>query len=239
MGGGGWRRVRVRVLWTNEAVRGTDLRGWAAAVVDCLRATSSVAAALAAGARAVVPVATVEEARAYDPAYLRAGEQQTVPIPGFDFGNSPGAFTPAVVGGRSLVLVTTNGSKALRWTADAGADPIVAFALVNVAAAARALAGVERLCVVCAGTRGEFALDDACCAGALLDRLERSVPLTCDDAAKAALLLYRAGGAALVAESRAAANLRAHHYDDDLAWCAREDVLAAVPLWDGKALVRA
>jgi 2-phosphosulfolactate phosphatase len=231
--------MQVRVLWTNEAVRGRDLRGSAAAVVDCLRATTTVITALAAGARDVVPVSTVEEARAFDPAYLRAGEQQTVPIPGFDLGNSPEAFTPEAVGERGIVLVTTNGSKAVRWTADAGADPIVAFALVNVSAAAARLASADRLWIVCSGTRGEFALDDACCAGALVDRLLGRLgagAVTLDDAARAAHLIYRGGGARLIPLSHAAANLREHGYDADLAFCAREDVVEAVPLWDGRAL---
>lgn len=230
--------MRVRVLWTNEAVRGERLAGSAAAVVDCLRATSTVSAALAAGARTIVPVATVEEARAFDPEFLRAGEQQIVPIPGFDLGNSPAAFTAGAVGGRGIVLVTTNGSKALRWTAEAGAGPIVAFALLNVSAAARRLRAVERLTIVCSGTRGDFALDDACCAGALIDRLERQATVDLDDAAKAAHILYGAGGAGLVARSRAADHLREHAYESDLAFCMREDVLDAVPLWDGTGLVR-
>jgi 2-phosphosulfolactate phosphatase len=231
--------LQVRVLWTNEAVRGADLRGSAAAVVDCLRATTTVVTAVAMGAREVVPVTTVEEARAFDPSYLRAGEQQIVPIPGFDLGNSPRSFTPEAVAGRGIVLVTTNGSKAIRWTADAGADPVVAFALVNVRAASRRLAGLARLCIVCSGTRGEFALDDACCAGALVDRLAARLgeqALSLDDAAQAARLLYRSGGAGLVARSRAAAHLREHGYDEDLAFCAREDVMEAVPVWDGRAL---
>jgi len=231
--------MEVRVLWTNEAVRGCDLRGFAAAVVDCLRATTTVTTALGAGARDVVPVATVEEARAFDPSYLRAGEQQIVPIPGFDFGNSPLAMTPEAVRGRGIVLVTTNGSKAVRWTADAGADPIVAFAMVNASGAAAQLARVARLCIICSGTRGEFALDDACCAGALIERLARRVgerELQLDDAARAAHQLYLGGGVGLIPLSQAAANLREHGYDADLAFCAREDVTEAVPLWDGRAL---
>lgn len=231
--------MRVQVLWTNEAVRGRDLAGSAAAVVDCLRATTTVVTAIANGAKDIVPVATVEEARAFDPAYLRAGEQQIVPIPGFDFGNSPLAVTREAVAGRGIVLVTTNGSKAVRWTADAGAGPVVAFALVNVTATAARLAAAERLCIVCSGTRGEFALDDACCAGALVERLAARVgerALELDDAAKAARMVYRAGGAAVVPMSRAADHLRAAGYDDDLAYCVREDILQAVPEWDGTAL---
>lgn len=227
------------MLWTNEAVQGRDLRGCAAAVVDCLRATTTVVAAIAHGAEEVVPVTTVEEARAFAPAYLRAGEQQIVPIPGFDFGNSPLGFTPETVGGRKVVLVTTNGSKAVRWTADAGADPIVAFALVNVSAAAARLEAAERLWIVCSGTRGEFALDDACCAGALIDRLAGRLgeaALDLDDAGRAVRFVYQAGGAGAIPLSRAADHLRAAGYEADLAFCAREDVLGTVPVWDGRSL---
>ena len=237
--------MRVELVFTREAVAELDLEGAAAAVVDCLRATTTIAAALAAGARSVLPVATEAAARdlAARGGLLLAGERRCLPPDGFDLGNSPASFTPARVAGRQIVLWTTNGSRALAAAAERAAS-VVAFALVNAAAVARHLGRQRpaRLVVVCAGTEGHFALDDTYAAGALLARLRSWTPLDCDDRATAALLTYRAAAdrpLPVLAGTGAAARLRAHGLFDDVRFAARPDALASVPDWRDGRLVDA
>ncbi len=198
-------------------------------VVDVLRATSTIAQALAAGYRRVLCCAEVEEARAVaarEGRAVLAGERRTVRIPGFDFGNSPREFLrPAA---DTLVLTTTNGTRLLVAAAER-CDLVLVGSLLNleaVVAEARAQ-GAADVAVLCAGVRGELALDDAYCAG----RLARALDGRPTDSAEAAMRLAGTFATALDAlgASESARNLRASGLDDDVAWCARESVLAVAP----------
>lgn len=160
--------------------------GSAAVVVDVLRATTSIALALDHGAAAVVPAETACDARARAgrrPGSLLAGERGGLRIDGFDLGNSPAEFTPERVGGRTVVMSTTNGTRAI--LAAASAEIVLAGALVNRSPTAARLAGHDGpVHVVCAGTDGAVSLDDCLAAGAIIARLEDLIgPDALDDAA--------------------------------------------------------
>jgi 2-phosphosulfolactate phosphatase len=198
-------------------------------VVDVLRATSTMAQALASGYRRVLCCAEIDEARALArteaPAVL-AGERRLEPIPGFDLGNSPRevAAGPAA---ETLVLTTTNGTRLL-VTAAARFRHVYVGSLLNldaVAAAARGHGG--DVAVLCAGVLGELALDDAYCAGRIADALggERT------DSATAAIRLAQtfADATAGIGSGRSAWNLRRHGLEADIEWCARENALDVVP----------
>jgi 2-phosphosulfolactate phosphatase len=196
-----------------------------AVVVDVLRATSTIVQALASGYRRVLCCAEIDEARELRERLgegVLAGERRAQAIPGFDLGNSPAEFVEPR--GETVILTTTNGTRAI-VAAAAGADTVLVGSLLNLAAVADAArdpgAAVE---VVCAGVDGRFTLDDAYCAGRIAGLLggERS------DAAEAAVRL--AGSFANAGEGlRAAENPSQEALGDDLAWCARESVLAVVP----------
>ena len=194
-------------------------------VVDVLRATSTMAQALAAGYRRVLCCAEIEEARALaeseGPARL-AGERRLEHIEGFDFGNSPRELVgePAA---ETLILTTTNGTRLL-VAAAARFEVVLVGSLLNlVAVAAAARETGEDVAVLCAGVLGELALDDAYCAGrivALLDG-DRS------DAAKAS---------EVIAERfpNAIDGINARTYgppglEEDIAWCSQVSVLDVVP----------
>ena len=111
-----------------------SLRGGVAVVVDVLRATTVMVHALAAGCEAVIPCAEIDEAKASRrrPA-ARArpcwrGEREGLPIPGFDLGNSPGDFTREVCRGKTLVMTTTNGTRAILASLEAERVYIASFA---------------------------------------------------------------------------------------------------------------
>jgi 2-phosphosulfolactate phosphatase len=197
-------------------------------VVDVLRATSTIAQALASGYRRVLCCAEIDEARALRaelPDALVGGERTAIRVPGFDVGASPREFLEPRA--ETLILTTTNGTRAILAAASA-CDEVLLGSLLNlgavVAAARERGTDVE---VLCAGFQGSFALDDAYCAGRIVERLDGERT----DAAIAA---------ALIAASfpDAAAGLNARTYgppglEEDIAWCAREDVLDVVPRFAG------
>ena len=101
------------------------LQGGVAVVLDVLRATSVMVHALDAGAISVVPCLEIDEAQAiasqFEPGQvILAGERLGLPIDGFDFGNSPGSFTPEVCRGKVIVMTTTNGTRAIYASLPAG-----------------------------------------------------------------------------------------------------------------------
>ena len=162
--------MNLEICFTPAELAGLDFAGRTVVVADVLRATSTMIAAVASGARAVYPVASIEEAIQLAQRLGRAetvlsGERRCLPIEGFDLGNSPREFTPAQVQGRAVVMSTTNGTGAL-LAASPGARVLVG-ALVNRAAVVREVAGAAELVIVCAGREGRFALEDALFAALL------------------------------------------------------------------------
>lgn len=213
------------------------LRGAHVAVVDVLRATTTIATALANGAEGIVPAADAEDALAVArrlgrERVLLCGERESVLIPGFDLDNSPASYTAETVAGKLLVLTTTNGTRALR--AAAGAASVRTAAFVNRAAVAAALAAEDGpMAILCAGVQGGFALEDALGAGALVDALlARDPELDVRDGARAAALLYRDVRGRLaeaVASADHASELVAKGFAADLGRCSALDALDVVP----------
>lgn len=167
-------RRKVNVFFTPARLSASGVEGRAAVVIDVLRATSSMVEALANGARAVFPTESIEHALELHGSLdregtLLCGERRSLPIDGFDLGNSPSEFAKEVVADKQLIMTTTNGTRA--FLATRGADRILAASFLNLGAVVDALAGDRRIVVVCAGKEGRFSLDDAVCAGHLVRRL--------------------------------------------------------------------
>src|SRR6266536_1105396 len=139
-------------------------------VVDVLRATSTIAQALASGYRRVLCCAEIEGAlalRAQIPDSLVGGERKAVQVEGFDVGASPREFLEPRAD--TLILSTTNGTRAILETAQR-CEEVVLGSLLNLSAVAAAARG-DDVVVVCAGFQGAFALDDAYCAGRIVQLL--------------------------------------------------------------------
>src|SRR5690606_10616469 len=112
--GKGRCRMRLDVFVTPGEIAAPALAGRTVVVLDILRATTSIVEALNAGARSVFPVGSIEEALRLANNFgrdevLLAGERRCLPIEGFDLGNSPREFTEDRVGGKTIVMTTTNG----------------------------------------------------------------------------------------------------------------------------------
>jgi 2-phosphosulfolactate phosphatase len=160
---------------------GRDLSDTYCVVFDVLRATSTMLTALANGASAIFPVRDIPDAlrlRATHATALLAGERNGVRILSgqsggvdFDLGNSPREFTRERVGGRIIIMTTTNGTRALQ--ACQGARRVLPGAWLNLGALAGRIEaeGAAPLLIVCAGTHEEAAYEDTLAAGALCDLL--------------------------------------------------------------------
>jgi 2-phosphosulfolactate phosphatase len=216
--------VRVHVAFTPAEPGSSPV----AVVVDVLRATSTIAQALASGYRRVLCCAEIEEARGLKeqlPDALVGGERSAVRIEGFDVGASPREFLEPRA--ETLILTTTNGTQAI-LAAAASSGEVLLGSLLNLDAVAAVLRERgENLTIVCAGFQGAFALDDAYCAGRIIALLDGERT----DAAIAAELVARAypdAHTALLARTYGPPRL-----EEDIAFCARESVLDVVPRLSG------
>jgi 2-phosphosulfolactate phosphatase len=234
----------IDVALTPEELSRVCLSGVTAVMIDALRASTTIVTALANGAQMVAPVATPEEAAARArnwPGALLGGEREGAPPPGFECGNSPAEYTPDRVAGRRLIFTTTNGTRAL--LALAGAHQVAVAAFVNAAAVVRWLAPAPGGALfVCAGESGRFCLEDATCAGLLVERLHAAWPgAALSDAARAAALLYgryRRDLGAMLAEATWARLLTAQGRGEDLPLCVALDIFDVVPVAEDGQLVR-
>jgi 2-phosphosulfolactate phosphatase len=206
-------------------------------VIDVLRATSTICQALASGYERVTCVGEIDDARALaGPGVALAGERGNVRIDGFDFGNSPREFADGGPRGSTLVLTTTNGTRAI-VAASGRADTVLVGSIANLTACAAAAARAARkakgdVLVQCAGVVGEFAIDDAYTAGRFVAELRVWLaewePSDAAQAAEAIAGAYPSAAEGLGA-SQSARNLRAADLADDVRYCAREGVLDIVP----------
>jgi 2-phosphosulfolactate phosphatase len=167
--------MKLDVVFTPAGLTSMDMQGRTVFVIDILRATTVMCAAIANGAKAILPVASTEEALRLAQTIggqdvLLAGERHCLRVPGFHLGNSPLEMGEAEVRGKTMVITTTNGTIALLACQGAAAVHPTAASNLTVAAerAREALERGEGVLVVCAGRAGAFALDDAYCAGRLV-----------------------------------------------------------------------
>jgi len=166
--------MRLDVVFTPSGITPSEVQGRTVFVIDILRAATAMCAALYHGAKAMIPVANTEEALRLAQTIgsddvLLAGEKNCVRIPGFQLGNSPLEMTESVVRNKTIIVTTTNGTKAL--LACQGAGGVYPACAANLTLAGeKAREALERdryIVLVCAGRDGSFSLDDAYCAGRL------------------------------------------------------------------------
>ena len=229
--------MRLDVAVTPEALNPGDLPASTVLVVDVLRASTTIITALTNGCVAVVPVRDAEEARrraAATPGALIAGERRGEPLQGFDLGNSPLEFSPARVGGRTVVFTTSNGTRALVAVRGAAAVGVAAFVNAS-AAAAWAVAQGRNVVVACAGERGAVSLEDHVCAGLLVERALAGEPAaSTTPAAAGALALARRYGkdvSRLATDSGWARHLAASGRRADVTACLALDTSTLVPVY--------
>jgi 2-phosphosulfolactate phosphatase len=233
--------MKLHVWFSPLGLGPADVQGRTIFVIDVLRATTVMCAALHNGARALIPVASTEEALRLAQTIgsadvLLAGEKGCLRIPGFALGNSPLEMTEQAVKGKTIVVTTTNGTKALLGTQGATAVYVASAANLTLAGerAREALGQNRDVVILCAGRETAFSLDDAYCAGrlavaALGDHKPRK---GLNDAALASLDLVRRYGddwTRPLSYSRAGRELIRLGFRDDVLDAGRLDAYPVLP----------
>jgi 2-phosphosulfolactate phosphatase len=220
-----------------------DRTGSTVVVIDVLRAASSILEALANGAQGVFPVPSTEEAIRLASSLGRedtilCGEARGLIIEGFDLGNSPREFSAERVAGKRLVMSTTNGTRAFFLVEDA--VRVLACSFMNLGAVAAEVMEAASIVVVCAGKEGQFSLDDAVCAGALVQRIRTAAgtDVELNDAAMGAVemaLTFRVN-AHFLASTSTGQQLIENGFREDLDICAEIDRHSVVPEMDDRVI---
>ena len=241
--------MRIDVLFGVSQLAPQDVQGRVVAMIDVLRASTTIATALGNGAKAVIPMDGPEDvvtrSKQFERgAVLLAGERRMLKMDGFDLGNSPLEHTRDVVEGKTVLLSTTNGTKALLGVQ--GARDVVVASYVNltgVSAMLRAaLRGGADITIVCAGHDRQFALEDAACAGRYVHHVSRRLSgIDLNDAALAATLVDRKYGDNLIRLFNTAAHgraLAAAGFEGDLAVCAAVDSCPVIPIYQDRQITK-
>lgn len=241
--------MRLDVFFGASSMTTADTHGRVVIVVDVLRASTTIAVALANGARSVIPFDSAEEAIKRSKSFERgeyklAGERRNLMIPGFDLGNSPRDFVREQVEGKTILFSTTNGTAAL--VSIQGAHEVLVGSFVNFSAVlamtrAAARGGID-ITIVAVGSEKHFSLEDAACAGRFVRAIsKRFASFEINDGSKAALLIYRKYAANLSALFGDATHGRAlveAGFAEDLAFCSAVDSFPVVPVYQDRQLTK-
>lgn len=217
-----------------------DVKGKNVVIIDIIRATSTIAAALHYGVKKMVPVETLEEAEEYlRKGYIVAGERDGYRIPHFHHGNSPFEFMDADVQGKTIIHTTTNGTRCVHMAR--GAANIIAGSFTNQDAVIRWIQKENRDTILfCAGWKDHYVMDDALFAGAVIRELADEFRIV-DDATLSAKLLYR-----YVRENMLRTVKQATHFkrlqklgiENDIKFCMSNPGFNIVPIFDGEGFIR-
>jgi 2-phosphosulfolactate phosphatase len=249
--------MKLDVIVSPRYLKEDTLKDYLCAVVDVLRATSSIITALVSGAREVHPCLDADEAKkgaAKLPKTTRllGGEEMGELITGFDLGNSPFEYlNKETVANKVIYFYTTNGSGAIRKAFAGSGSPVYIAALLNVSAVSSALvktASVGKfkgIGILCSGRQGEASEEDNFCAGLMVERISRGLmacgiaPELGDNASAAAkyAVSNRGHGLEILRESKHGQFLDSLGFADDLVFASRMDFYDAVPVFDGKRVI--
>lgn len=247
--------MKLDVVISPAVLEKHDMQGRVCIVIDVLRATSTITVALAAGAGAVRPCLSIEEARAaasQDPHSLLGGEEMGTLIPGFDLGNSPFEYMKArTVRGRTICFYTTNGSGAIRNAYERSGRDVYIGSLLNLSAVVSqitqdAALNPEAITVLCSGRSGKLSAEDMYCAGLVVNGLA----VSCREAGRVVEYTDSAAVAAAFASSKSNKSLEvirgSEHgryleslgFARDLEFASRIDTYDIVPVFNGSLITR-
>jgi len=244
--------MNINVLFTpSELQKNSENSESIAIVIDVLRASTTICVALSSGAIGILPSTSIKEATA---TYLQlepsvrflGGERKGIKPSGFDAGNSPFEYLPEHVCGKIISFTTSNGTTALKLSANATNIYIGSF--VNLRAIVKYILAQlfsKRISItlVCAGSDGNFSYEDAACAGGFVHLLLKEFPLaTLTDSAVAAEVLFTKNKQNLAnfLKNTAHGRLLTHlGFSDDIECAADSNSLDIVPYFDGTMIVKA
>ena len=213
-------------------------------ITDIFRASTAICAAFHNGVAAIIPVETISESEAYKrKGYICAGERDGITLECADFGNSPFNFLEPALKGKTIVMNTTNGTKAIK-KAVAGNNSVVIGAFINLDTVVRyALKQQKNVIIFCAGWKNRFSMEDSLFAGAMVTKLiegsEGSFHTICDSAIASAELWHNAKNDLQGFIEKAAHRHRLHKLglDDVIPYCLELNIATCLPIYKKDRLV--
>jgi 2-phosphosulfolactate phosphatase len=212
-------------------------------VIDVLRATSAMVAAFEHGVDRIIPVATVEEAARYigREGYIAAAERNGEVVEGFAYGNSPLAYVGQDLRGKTIVMTTTTGTKALNLAKDARTLVIGSF--LNLSALSEWLVQQnDNILLLCSGWKDKFNLEDSVFAGAVMERLLNSGKFGVEEdssiAAKYMFLAARDNFMGILKAAPRRRRIQQLHLTSDVKYCLTPDQSRVIPVLKDGQLVR-
>ncbi|MEZ5046610.1 MAG: 2-phosphosulfolactate phosphatase [Chitinophagaceae bacterium] len=200
-----------------------DLKGKIVIIIDVFRATSTIATALHQGAKAVIPVASVEECIALGneiPNSITAGERNGMVVEGLQHGNSPLSYPNSFIQDKTLILTTTNGTRLLHQCL--AADEILTGSFLNLDAICSYIVSQKKdVLLACASWKDRYNLEDSLFAGAVYEQVQQHFAMNCDST-RAALHLYKAAKTnlyAFIQDSSHFIRLSKHGLEYDMEYC--------------------
>jgi 2-phosphosulfolactate phosphatase len=236
--------MNVNVQLTSSNLDDLSFSGKTIVIIDVLRATSTIINALNNGAKEIIPVGTVEFAvkvsgGMFGGLTLLGGERNTKKIEGFALGNSPLEYSPRLVKGKSIVLYTTNGTKAIVKAKFSKNLFICSF--LNLSAVAEQIIKMNiDFEILCAGRNSSFSLEDTVCAGKLIAeilKIEKDLELS--DTAKASVALNKSFGKNLLkmlSETEHGKLLIENGFQDDIKFCSKLNTINSIPCFSGNVV---
>lgn len=210
--------------------------------IDVLRATTAICTAFDHGAEKIIPVSTVEEAEEYrKKGYIAGAERMGKIVEGFKYGNSPYNYMGDDIKGQTIVLTTTNGTKAINLAAKT--HKVIVGALVNLDAVIEYLkAGREDILLLASGWQGKFNLEDSICAGAITEALlDSGLYMSDEDSTIASLFLYKKAKDNYFGFLKASSHrrrLKNLNLNEDIKYCLTPNQTSVIPIYKDGALVK-
>lgn len=235
------KKLKIEVCYSPALFPFYENREAIVVVTDILRASSAIVTAFMNGVERIIPVGTLEEAKAFkDKGFMVAAERDGIVRDFADFGNSPYNFTPGRVRGKKIVYSTTNGTNAIQL-ASSGSQVLIG-AYLNIAALADHIRKERKdLLVLCAGWKNKYNLEDTLFAGALAELvLEDEAFDTICDATLGAIDLYIKAKEDMMGYIEKVAQrhrLKRNNLDDVIAYCHETDLTELIPVLQGDYLV--
>jgi 2-phosphosulfolactate phosphatase len=225
-------KPNLEVCFTPTLLQHHDVAGKNVVIIDVFRATSTITTALFYGVKKVVPVSTLEECKSFEnKGFLLAAERNGLKPDGFRLGNSPYDYMSKNVNEKTLVLTTTNGTRAVEMSI--GASNILCGAFLNLSALTKWLISQKEDCLLfCAGWKGRFSMEDTLCAGAIVSCLKPTHDIA-DDEGLAASLLYDNTKSDLLGFLKKSSHynrLSGHGIIKDIELCLAVDKFGVVPI---------
>jgi 2-phosphosulfolactate phosphatase len=236
--------MKINVLFSPISVDELYFTGRTTVAIDLLRASSTIVAALQNGAKEVVPVATVEFAvkvsgGMFGGQTLIGGERNTKKIEGFALGNSPLEYTADVIGGKTIILYTSNGSKAI--VKAKFSENLFICSFLNLEAVAKQLIKLNKdFEILCAGNNNNYSVEDTVCAGKLVSEvIKLNEEAIISDSARASVALNKSFGKnilKMLTESEHGKLLMENGFEEDLKYCSKLNYNPVIPYFSANVL---